>query len=57
LAGFFAGVPDIVMFVGWSGLALTQQSFIRKIAISHRLHRRSIARSLHLADQNETVRT
>jgi UDP-GlcNAc:undecaprenyl-phosphate GlcNAc-1-phosphate transferase len=36
VAGFHAGVPDYVMFAGWSVLGLSQRSVIRAIAKAHR---------------------
>jgi UDP-GlcNAc:undecaprenyl-phosphate/decaprenyl-phosphate GlcNAc-1-phosphate transferase len=41
LLGFYAGVPDYVMFVAWSALGLSQQFIIREIAIFRRMSRRS----------------
>ncbi len=39
LLGFFGGLPDIVMFAGWSVLGLSQYWIIQTIAKSHRLYR------------------
>ena len=38
LAGHFAGVPDFVLFFGWSVLGLTQATVIRAISTRHRLY-------------------
>ena len=38
LAGHFAGVPDFVLFIGWSVLGLTQSTVIRTISKRHRLY-------------------
>ena len=56
LTGHFAGVPDVVMFVSWSILGLSQRWLIRTIAKGHRLTLLSLARSRKLAKQNETAR-
>jgi len=32
LAGHFSGVPDFMMFAGWSVLGITQRSVIRRIS-------------------------
>ena len=48
LAGHFAGVPDALMFAGWSVLGLTQFWIIRKLAVFKRwfrLRRRVIRRT------------
>ena len=57
LTGYFAGVPDVVMFALWSILGLSQRWVIRTIAKSHRLTLLSLARSRQLARQNETAST
>jgi UDP-GlcNAc:undecaprenyl-phosphate GlcNAc-1-phosphate transferase len=57
LSGFFAGVPDYVMFAAWSVLGLSQRSIIRKIAKSHRLYRWSQPHPRKLDAKNETART
>ena len=57
LTGHFAGVPDVVMFIGWSILGLSQRSVIRGIAKANRHSLMSLARSRKLAKQNETART
>ncbi len=36
LVAHFAGVPDVIMFVGWAILGLTQRKVIKTIAKSHR---------------------
>ena len=36
LAGHFAGVPDFMMFAGWSVLGLTQRLVIRQISLYRR---------------------
>lgn len=36
LAGHYAGVPDFVMFAGWSALGLFQRPIIRKLAAAKR---------------------
>ena len=36
IVGHFAGVPDVVLFVAWSGLGLTQRTVIRAISRAHR---------------------
>ncbi len=36
LAGYFADVPDYIMFSGWATLGLTQRFVIKSIAIQHR---------------------
>ena len=36
IVGHFAGVPDVVLFVAWSGLGLTQRMVIRAISRAHR---------------------
>ncbi len=55
LTGHFAGVPDVVMFSGWSILGLSQRWLIRKIAKNHRHY--LLSRSRELAVQNETEST
>ena len=50
LTGHFAGVPDVVMFIGWSVLGLSQRWLIRTIAKSHRLSLLSQSRSRKLAN-------
>lgn len=57
LSGFFAGIPDYVMFAAWSVLGLSQRTIIREIAKSHRLKRLSQAHPGKLADMKETMRT
>jgi hypothetical protein len=57
LTGYFAGVPDVAMFAGWSIMGLSQRWLIRTIAKSHRLTLLSRARSRQLAKHNETTRT
>ena len=57
LTGHFSGVPDVVMFVGWSILGLSQRWVIRRIAIANRYALLSLARSRKFAKQNETART
>jgi UDP-GlcNAc:undecaprenyl-phosphate GlcNAc-1-phosphate transferase len=39
VAAHFAGVPDVVMFVAWSAVGLSQKSVIRLIARRHRAQR------------------
>ena len=39
LSGYFASVPDYVMFAAWSVLGLSQRRIIRRVAKSHRLYR------------------
>ncbi len=43
LVGVFAGIPDVVMFTGWSVLGLSQWYVIKRIA---KLHRRSRLRKV-----------
>ncbi len=57
LLGYFAGVPEYLMFAAWSVLGLTHRLTIRKIAKSNRVYRWSKARSGGADGQNETVRT
>ncbi len=57
LMGHFTGVPDVVMFAGWSTVGLSQRWVIRKIAKTHRHYLMSLARSRQFAKQNETART
>ena len=57
LTGFFAGVPDVMMFAGWSIMGLSQRWLIRTIAKSHRQTLMSLAGSRKLARQHETART
>jgi UDP-GlcNAc:undecaprenyl-phosphate GlcNAc-1-phosphate transferase len=57
LVGHFSGVPDVVMFAGWSVLGLSQRWIIRKIARTHRHYLLSLARSRQLARRNETALT
>jgi UDP-GlcNAc:undecaprenyl-phosphate GlcNAc-1-phosphate transferase len=45
LTGHFAGVPDVVMFIGWSILGLSQRWVIRRIAKANRHSLMSLARS------------
>ena len=57
LLGHFTGVPDAVMFAGWSVIGLSQRWVIRIVARLHRRYLLSQARSRQLARQNETART
>jgi UDP-GlcNAc:undecaprenyl-phosphate GlcNAc-1-phosphate transferase len=57
LTGHFSGVPDIVMFAGWSILGLSHRFIVRKIAKAHRLCAYSQMGSRNVADQNETTDT
>jgi UDP-GlcNAc:undecaprenyl-phosphate GlcNAc-1-phosphate transferase len=57
LMGHFTGVPDVVMFAGWSVAGLSQRWLIRKIAKTHRHYLMSLARSRQFEKQNETART
>jgi len=40
LLGFYAGVPDYIMFAAWSALGLSQRRIFRAAAKYHRLSRR-----------------
>jgi UDP-GlcNAc:undecaprenyl-phosphate/decaprenyl-phosphate GlcNAc-1-phosphate transferase len=42
LLGYFAGVPDYIMFAAWSVLGLSQQGIFRAVAKFHRLSRRAV---------------
>ena len=44
LVGHFAGVPDVVLFVAWSGLGLTQRTVINTIS---RMRRAVLMRQMH----------
>ena len=57
LMGHFTGVPDVMMFVGWSVAGLSQRWVIRKIAKSHRRYLLSAARARQFQKQNETAHT
>jgi UDP-GlcNAc:undecaprenyl-phosphate GlcNAc-1-phosphate transferase len=57
LIGFFAGIPDYVMFASWSALGLSQRLVIRALARSHRLYRVSQANPYKLAEKSETTST
>jgi UDP-GlcNAc:undecaprenyl-phosphate GlcNAc-1-phosphate transferase len=57
VGGHFAGVPDVVMFIGWSIVGLTQRVQIQRIAKLHRLRLWSQIRLRRLANLNETART
>jgi hypothetical protein len=57
LSGFYAGVPDYIMFTAWSVVGLSQRFVILQIARSHRIYRWSEARLRELAEQNETGST
>jgi len=48
LTGHFAGVPDFVLFFGWSVLGLTQATVIRAISKRHRLYRLNRLRDVNL---------
>ena len=41
LAGFYAGVPDYIMFAAWSALGLSQHLIFRTVANFRRLSRRA----------------
>ena len=38
VGGYFAGVPDVVMFTAWSVLGLTQRLVIHQIGLGHRAY-------------------
>ena len=49
VAGYFAGIPDVVMFTAWSVFGISHRIIIHRIARSHRLHRMTAIRRRNFA--------